>query len=159
MPRLRSGFAAAILVAATITNLQAAPINAPQTEAIERLAPALATRDPVRLAMAFRAMGNLGLPASDVVETAINSMGYRRLAAEDIDGAIKIFELNTEIFPLSANTWDSLAHAVMISGDSETAIRYYRRSLDLDPENANATRMLEQIEREQQFSQVRNAGF
>jgi tetratricopeptide (TPR) repeat protein len=86
-------------------------------------------------------------------------MGYRRLAAEDIDGAIKIFELNTEIFPLSANTWDSLAHAVMISGDSETAIRYYRRSLDLDPENANATRMLEQIEREQQFSQVRNAGF
>jgi hypothetical protein len=47
----------------------------------------------------------------------------------------------------------------MISGDSETAIRYYRRSLDLDPENANATRMLEQIEREQQFSQVRNAGF
>ena len=152
MTRLRMGIPVTILLAFMVGNVQSAPNPDPQAEVIERLAPAMATGDPVRLVMAFRAMGNYGLPAADIVESSVNAMGYRRLEKSDVAAAIAIFELNKENFPLSANAWDSLAEAVMASGDRETAIRYYRRSLDLDPANKNASLMIERIVGEQQFS-------
>ena len=79
-------------------------------------------------------------------------MGYRLLENNEIDAAIETFELNTETFPLSANTWDSLAEAIMIKGDHESALLYYRRSLELEPGNGNAVRMIESMQGEQQFS-------
>ncbi len=142
MIRLRLGFALTIL-AGCAANVQSAPIYAPQAEVMDRLAAAYATRDPARLTMAFRAMGDYGMPAADIVESSINAMGYRHLENNEIEAAISIFDLNTETFPLSANTWDSLAEAIMTKGDHETAIHYYRRSLELDPDNSNAARMIE----------------
>ena len=53
---------------------------------------------------------------------------------------------------MSANTWDSLGEAIMTKGDHETAIRYYRRSLELDPDNSNAAQMIERMTGEQQLS-------
>ena len=97
-------------------------------------------------------MGDYGLPAADIVESTINAMGYELLENGEIDAAIKVFDLNAETFPLSANTWDSLAEAVMTKGDHESAIRYYRVSLKLDPESNNAAQMIERITAEQQFS-------
>ena len=142
MIRLRLGFALTIL-AGCAANVQSAPIYAPQAEVMDRLAAAYATRDPARLTMAFRAMGDYGMPAADIVESSINAMGYRHLENGEIEAAISVFDLNTETFPLSANTWDSLAEAIMTKGDHETAIHYYRRSLELDPDNSNAARMIE----------------
>ena len=151
MTRLRLGFALTIL-AASAGNLQAAPICAPQAEVINRLAAAFATHDPARLSMAYRAMGVYGAPAAHIVESTINAMGYRHLENSEIDAAISVFELNIDTFPESANTWDSLAEAIMAKGDREMAIRYYRRSLDLDPDNRNAARMIERMAGEQQLS-------
>jgi len=153
MTRLRFGLAVAILVACA-ASAYSAPIIEPQTKVIERLAPAFATGDPARIATAYRSMGNYGLPAAKIVESSINAMGYRHLENSEIDAAIAVFELNTETFPLSANTWDSLAEAMMIKGEQETAVFYYRRSLDLNPSNTNAAQMIHQIVGEQQFSQV-----
>ncbi len=129
---------------------QAAPIYAPEAEVMDRLAPVFATRDPVRITMAFRAMGEFGRPAADIVESAINAIGYERLDRGEIDAAIAVFELNRDTFPRSANTWDSLAEAFMAKGNHEAAVRNYQRSLELDPENSNAIQMLEQILGEQQ---------
>lgn len=144
MTRFRLGLALTILTASA-ASVQSAPTGSPQTEVLDRLAPAIATRDPARLTMAFRAMGDYGLPAAGIVQTTINAMGYRRLENHDVDAAIVVFELNSETFPDSANTWDSLGEAVMIKGDHEMAIRYYRRSLELDPDNRNAARMIERM--------------
>ena len=124
---------------------QAAPVYSPQAEVMDRLAAVYATRDAVRLAMAWRSMGEFGLPAAEIVESSINAIGYRHLADDDIDTAIAVFELNTETFPRSANAWDSLAEATMAKGDDGSAIRYYRRSLDLDPANRNAARMIARL--------------
>ena len=151
MTRLRLAFAL-MTIAACAGNVQSAPIFSPQAEVMERLAPAFATGDPARLAMAFRAMGAYGLPAADIVESSINAAGYRHLQSSEIEASISVFELNTETFPLSANTWDSLAEAIMTKGDQDTAIRYYRRSLELDPGNGNAARMIERMEGEQLVS-------
>ena len=144
MNRLRLAFALTIL-ASCAGNVQSAPIYAPQAEVIGHLAAAFATHDPARITYAFRAMGDYGMPAADIVESSVNAMGYRLLENGEIDAAIKVFDLNTETFPLSANTWDSLAEAIMTKGDHEAAIRYYRVSLKLDPESSNAVRMIEQM--------------
>jgi tetratricopeptide (TPR) repeat protein len=154
MIRLRLGFTLTILVGCA-GYVQSAPIYAPQIEVMNRLAAAFATHDPVRLTMAFRAMGDYGMPAADIVEASINAMGYRHLKNSDIEAAISVFRLNSNTFPESANTWDSLAEAVMSKGDHEKAIRYYRRSLELDSDNINAARMIKRMTGEQQLSHAR----
>ena len=135
MTRFRLGLALIILTGLA-GFAQSAPIHVPEAEVMDRLAPAYATRDPVRITMAFRAMGEYGRPAADIVESSINAMGYEQLEKGDIDEAIAIFDLNADTFPTSANTWDSLAEACMSKGESDTAIRYYQRSLELDPDNS-----------------------
>jgi tetratricopeptide (TPR) repeat protein len=143
MIRLRLGFALTIL-AACAGNVQSAPLNAPQAEVVGHLAAAFATHDPIRVTYAYRAMGDSGLPAADIVESMINAMGYELLENGEIDAAMKVFNLNVETFPLSANTWDSLAEAAMTKGDHETAIRCYRVSvsLKLDPKSKNAVQQI-----------------
>jgi len=103
MIHLRLGFALTIL-AACAGNVQSAPLNVPQTEVVGHLAAALATHDPVRVTYAYRALGDSGLPAADIVESMINTMGYELLENGEIDAAIKVFDLNVKTFPLSANT-------------------------------------------------------
>ncbi len=155
MTRLRLGFGLTIL-AGYAGIAQSAPLHSPQVEVLDRLAPALATHDPVRLNVAFLAMGDYALPAADIVESSINASGYRHLANGDIATAISVFELNTVTFPDSANAWDSLGEALMAKGAHEVAIRYYRKSLELDPENSNAALMIERMPDEQQLSQASN---
>ena len=55
--------------------------------------------------------------------------------------------MNVRAFPKSANVYDSLGEAHMKAGDKAEAIANYKRSLELDPSNANAVEMLRQIAR------------
>ena len=151
MDRLRLAFALAILTSCA-GNVQSAPIYAPQAEVIDHLAAAFATHDPARITFAFRAMGDYGMPAADIVESAINAMGYRLLEKREIETAITVFNLNTRTFPLSANAWDSLAEAIMTKGDHETAILYYRESIKLERESRKAARMIETMTGERRLS-------
>lgn len=151
MTRLRLGLALTIL-AGYAGIAQSAPVYAPEAEVMDRLAPVYATRDPLRLARAYLAMGDYALPAADIVESSINAMGYRHLENGEIDEAISVFELNTDTFPLSFNAWDSLAAAAMSKGDHDAAVRYYQRSLELNPANNNAARMIRTMKGEQQLS-------
>lgn len=61
--------------------------------------------------------------------------------------AVEVFRLNTELFPQSANAFDSLGEACMALGDKARASENYRKSLQLDPKNDNARQMLEQLEK------------
>ncbi|MFC6841066.1 hypothetical protein [Xanthomonas theicola] len=45
-----------------------------------------------------------------------------------VDPALRVFELNTVLLPDSANTWDSLAKAYVVRGDSEKASALYARA-------------------------------
>ena len=53
--------------------------------------------------------------------------------------------MNVELFPASSNVYDSLDEAYMESGERELAIELYERSLELNPENANAVAKLEEL--------------
>src|SRR5438094_8522008 len=56
--------------------------------------------------------------------------------------AIEIFKLNVEVYPQASNAYDSLGEAYMVHGDKELAIVNYKKSLELDPKNINATAQL-----------------
>ncbi len=82
----------------------------------------------------------------DFSEPELNRLGYRLLQAEKQKEAIEIFKLNVAEYPKAFNTYDSLGEAYMVSGNSELAILNYKKSLELNPNNTNATAMLKRIE-------------
>jgi imidazolonepropionase-like amidohydrolase len=71
-------------------------------------------------------------------EAAINQLGYQLLANSNSADAIAIFELNTEMYPKSANTFDSLGEAQFKVGDTAKAVSSYRRALEVDSAYVNA---------------------
>ncbi len=79
-------------------------------------------------------------------EDVVNGFGYILLRAEKVDDAIAIFKMNAEAYPDSSNVYDSLAEAYMKKGEKDLAIKYYQKSLELNPENANATEKLKQLQ-------------
>jgi len=72
-------------------------------------------------------------------KTAMNSLGYQFLAADKVDEAIGIFDLNVTAYG-DWNTYDSKAEAHMIHGDIELAIKNYQKSVELNPDNINGAR-------------------
>jgi tetratricopeptide (TPR) repeat protein len=82
--------------------------------------------------------------AYDFTERSLNEFGYD-LLEKDTTGAIRIFTLNTQVFPKSSNVWDSLAEAYMKAGDMKMAKLNYEKSLQLDPENEDAKANLKKI--------------
>ena len=79
------------------------------------------------------------------VEAGINAMGYALLQADRPSQARDVFALNTRVFPEAFNTWDSYGEALAELGEYDAAIAAYQRSLELNPENANADEMIARI--------------
>ena len=95
---------------------------------------------------AVEAVGALAKGAAGRVENAVNGLGYAFLRAERLEAGLLLFELNTQVFPRSANAWDSLAEAHMNLGHDAEAREFYQASLDLNANNANARAKLEELE-------------
>lgn len=84
-------------------------------------------------------------------EEKFNNAGYELLGRQNVEGALFVFRLNTQLYPGSANAWDSFAEANWKAGDKEKAVMYYKKAIELDPRGAtgqNARSMLTQLERE-----------
>jgi predicted TPR repeat methyltransferase len=56
-----------------------------------------------------------------------------------LDDATAMFKFGTSLYPDSFNLFDSLGEAQENKRDIAAAITSYRRSLELNPKNANAT--------------------
>jgi hypothetical protein len=61
------------------------------------------------------------------------------------DEALGVLELNVALHPGSSSAHDSLGEAYAGRGRTDEAIRSFRKSLELDPENANAKAALERL--------------
>lgn len=77
-------------------------------------------------------------------ENVINSLGYQLLNEKKDDEALKIFKLNTILYPEGFNTFDSYGEALLRQGKIKKGIKNYKKSLALNPENENAKKVLEQ---------------
>lgn len=78
-------------------------------------------------------------------EAELNAAGYKLLRTGRIDDAIVLLTQNTSDHPLSGNAWDSLAEAYMDKKENAIAIKYYEKSLELDPQNTNAVGQLKKL--------------
>ena len=91
--------------------------------------------------------GNILPPEGYVI-----GMGYIMLyVMKDVKKAIAFFEYNISNFPTSANAYDSLGEAYMIKGDKAQAIMNYKKSLQLDPNNENAIKMIRELKKEKEI--------
>jgi tetratricopeptide (TPR) repeat protein len=79
-------------------------------------------------------------------ESNVNNLGYEFLNQVRMEDAEAAFELNVRLFPNSSNAWDSYADCSLRRGDRTTALKSYRKSLELNPDNENARDMIEQLE-------------
>lgn len=81
-----------------------------------------------------------------ISEYAVNEWGYILLFTGRVKEAIEVLKLNVQLYPKSANSYDSLGEAYMAAGNKSLAIVNYRRSLDLEPGNMNAKEQLRILE-------------
>jgi hypothetical protein len=81
-------------------------------------------------------------------EVELNLYGYQLINNKEQDKAIKMFILNTQRHPKSANVWDSLGEAYALGGDKKNAIINFKKSLSLNPPEAvkaNSEKYLKQL--------------
>ena len=83
--------------------------------------------------------------ASLFTERDVNALGYRLMGSGQLASATVVFELNVAANPNSFNVYDSLAEAYMNAGDKDRAVEFYRKSLELNAGNSNATAMIEKM--------------
>lgn len=81
----------------------------------------------------------------DFSENELIGLGYQLIAMKKYPEAIAVFKLSTEMYPRSYNTYDSLAEAYMDNGSKNLAIENYRKSLELNSQNTNATEKLKAL--------------
>lgn len=75
----------------------------------------------------------------------LNEIGYGFLRQKKLADAVKVFEANAAFYPEDANAHDSLGEAYAEAGRKDDAVMRYKKSLELDPKNANAVKMLEKL--------------
>ncbi|HEX8707805.1 MAG TPA: serine hydrolase [Pyrinomonadaceae bacterium] len=85
-------------------------------------------------------------PSARLNEAQVNRVGYALLSKKMIDEAIEILKLNVEDFPRSWNVYDSLAEAYMLKGENRLAIENYRKSIELNPDNAGGKEALKKLQ-------------
>ncbi|MEI9921424.1 MAG: serine hydrolase [Bacteroidota bacterium] len=78
-------------------------------------------------------------------ESDLNSAGYELLNSGNVNDALKIFRLIVKAFPDSGNAFDSLGEAYLKAGDKQNALVNYRRAFELNPENENAKKIVDEL--------------
>jgi dienelactone hydrolase len=118
------------------------PADAITLERIEGTTPAPSAREfiamvesaGIRSAMDRFHAARAGDPGAPIFqEQAINQLGYQLMRDSRQAESIELFRVNTELYPTSANTFDSLSEAYETIGDSANAVRYARRTLEVAP--------------------------
>jgi tetratricopeptide (TPR) repeat protein len=78
-------------------------------------------------------------------EGYINNQGLELLDS-NADLGIQLLLVNTEIYPGSANTWDSVGYAYQQTGDKEKALYYFHEALKRDADFASALAAVAELE-------------
>ncbi len=85
-------------------------------------------------------------PSMEIPEWKLNNLGLQLLFnPSKSEQSIQVFSLATEIYPTSANLFDSLAEAYLHLGNKPKAIENFEKSLELNAQNQNAIDRLQQL--------------
>lgn len=81
-------------------------------------------------------------------ESFLNEVGYMLVNRNRLAEAVEVFKLNVEAYPASANVYDSLAEAYMRGGQRALAVKFYEKTLELNPNNPAAVENLKKLKSE-----------
>ncbi len=85
-------------------------------------------------------------PSIELPEWKLNNLGLQlTFNPKTSEYGINVFLLATDIYPNSANLFDSLAEAYLFKGEKENAIDNFEKSLQLNPQNKNAIDRLKKL--------------
>jgi CubicO group peptidase (beta-lactamase class C family) len=131
------------------------PLDNPKRSIAETVMNTIIEKDMASAIAQYRAL-KAGKTASEYnfAETELNQLGYQLLQQKKVADAIEIFKLNVEMYPQSANAHDSLGEGYLVHGDKELSIASYKKSLELDPKNTNATAKLAELSGERKEVKV-----
>src|SRR5262249_54312194 len=69
-------------------------------------------------------------------EPRLNQLGYSLASDHDFVRAIAVLRINTELYPASSNTYDSLGEVYLMSGDRANALESARKGREVLPNDA-----------------------
>jgi len=84
----------------------------------------------------------------DLSQSGINNFGYQLMGQGKDEDALQIFFLNTRLYPEGFNAFDSLGECLVKLGNTKAGIAAYEKSLELNPQNDNATKVLADLKKE-----------
>jgi len=100
--------------------------------------PAKASLDSV-----FHIAGKLGL----ITEFFIDVLAYNYYSEKSGNILFAVLKKNVEFFPESSTAFETLASTYYDFGKEDLALEYYRKVLELDPDNKNAQKRLKTLSR------------
>ncbi len=109
------------------------PQEAEKTPISDVLTAILEQQDADAAIAKYRELKQNGPDNYNFSEAQLNRVGYILLGEGRVEEALKIFELNVEVFPEAHNPHDSLAEAYLFKGDFEQARRLYQKALEIEP--------------------------
>jgi CubicO group peptidase (beta-lactamase class C family) len=93
-----------------------------------------------------------------VAETRLNQFGYNLASDGDYARGIAVLKINTELYPTSSNTYDSLGEVYLQSGDRAKGLECYRRVLEILPNDTKTDPALKDRLRRNAAKQLAPAG-
>ncbi|BDD05187.1 serine hydrolase [Aureibacter tunicatorum] len=79
-------------------------------------------------------------------EDVLNALGYRYIGKGELLKAKLVLKINLEAFPNSSNANDSYGEVLMMNHEDELAIKYYKKSIELNPDNTAGKKNLKKLE-------------
>jgi tetratricopeptide (TPR) repeat protein len=83
-----------------------------------------------------------------ISEGELNACGYVLMARNNNQEALNLFRINANLFPKSANCYDSLGEGYLKMGDKVKAITAYEQALILDPTQKKSAEKIEKLKKE-----------
>jgi CubicO group peptidase (beta-lactamase class C family) len=102
----------------------------------------------------WRALKAARADDAGVAEAHLNQMGYDLAGRKEFAKAVAVLRLNTELYPDSANTYDSLGEALVKSGDKKQGLEMYRKVLEVLPKDTKADPGLKEILRKNAVTNI-----
>jgi len=137
--------------------LNGQPIELPKRSIAETLYKIAIEKGVASAVAEYRKLKAENSPTFDFSETELNTLGYQLLGLKRPKDAIEIFKLNVEIFPNSANPYDTLGELYLADGQKDLALANYKKAVELDPKNANALLIVRRLEGKE--AKIDSSGF
>jgi len=83
--------------------------------------------------------------AHSLNEGEMNAYGYQLMGSDKVEEANRVFQFIIEEFPTSSNAYDSYGESLMKLGKNDLAIKNYRKSVALNPNNQNGIVSLKKL--------------